>query len=304
MAAGICPPVASPLSASCCCHERSAVALASELLRHSCPFYLRSTTPYVRERSIVTPLPVSFFSERCAWKMPPISSFCGRLRQVCMTHGTLRMGTHRCGFLLASCATFLAILPLHLGSPVLLGSPAPFRSRPSCAEPPFQSSPIAKEDLVLQVTLSVRPPPVATFSGGRAWKMPTGMEALPLPYGLWYSALTDRKVHGKQRTSTLRQRKQGSSRPRAAYPGLLCPVPVPSSCLRASLRLHGNIIVIILSRILLFVVFGSLVLLTAGQVAVKLCLEKYGSCSWCWSIARGGWAVEVGPMRLPVVPPG
>jgi hypothetical protein len=40
---------------------------------------LSSENPYVRERLIATPPPVSAFSRRRAWKMPTIWSFFGSL---------------------------------------------------------------------------------------------------------------------------------------------------------------------------------------------------------------------------------
>lgn len=138
-AASICHPMANLFFAFCYCHARSAVALVFELLRHI-PVRSSSLDDPVRQGAVACypATCVALLRAMCVedayvmellWKTPT-----GPLRPMVQ----LRMGTHRCGFLLASCATFLAILPLHPGSPVLLGSTAPFRSRPSCAEPSFQ----------------------------------------------------------------------------------------------------------------------------------------------------------------------
>jgi hypothetical protein len=92
-----------------------------------------------------------------------------------------------------------------------------------------EGSSVTKEDLVLQEMFYINPPPVIAFSGDCAWQMPTDIEFVPMPSGIWCRrTLTGRKVHGGQQSSTLRQRKECHSDLGAATIGH--PAPSPSLC--------------------------------------------------------------------------
>lgn len=282
-AAGNYQPADDSFFAFYCCHVRNAVVLASELLRH---------VP-VRSSSLDDPIRQGTFA-----RYPAIST--ALLRALCVEDaydiellqktptGPLRPTATNCVWVLVDAdfywppvPPFWPFLPLHPGSPVLLGSPAPFSDldRP-CAEPsvPNKSSPEATEDLVLQAAFDVCPPPVAAFSGGRAWKMPTEMDVLLLaerlvaqcsdrPQGPW------QKAYKYPPATYIRVTPTWCRSSWAPVPSVPVPVRSPLHCDLAALSF-----LYILSRALpLWHILVPLVLLTAGQVAVKLCLEKYGS---------------------------
>lgn len=171
--------------AFCCCHVRSAKVLAFVLLRRY----------PVRSSSLDDPIRQGTFTRCPATSIALLRVMCVEeasdielLREILT--GQLRPMAAVCVWVLVEADfywppvppfwPFLPLLQLRPGSPVLLGSPTPCsgHGRP-CTKPSVsnKSSPEATEDLVSQVTFDVCPPPVAAFLGGRAWKMPTEIDA-------------------------------------------------------------------------------------------------------------------------------